>query len=63
MTEEFVAGSGPVAGLISRELEVARPLLTEWTNRYQHLVLAGQIGMERSVREFLAAVTTPAGRG
>jgi len=63
VTEEFVAGSGPVAGLISRELEVARPLLTEWTNRYQHLVLAGQIGMERSVREFLAALTAPTGRG
>lgn len=55
VTEEFVTGSGPVARLISRELEVARPLLTEWTNRYQHLVLAGRIGMEHSVSEFLAA--------
>ena len=55
VTEEFVTGSGPVARLISRELEVARPLLTEWTNRYQHLVLAGRIGMEQSVSEFLAA--------
>ena len=53
--EEFVAGSGPVARLISRELEVARPLLTEWTDRYQHQVLAGAIGMERSVSEFLGA--------
>ena len=55
VTDEFVVGSGPVARMISRELEVARPLLTEWTNRYQHLVLAGQISMERSVSEFLAA--------
>ena len=53
--EEFVAGSGPIARLISREIEVARPLLTQWTNRYQHLVLAGQTTMERSVSEFLVA--------
>ena len=55
VAEEFIAGSGPIARLISRELEIARPLLTEWTNRYQHLVLAGQITMDRSVSEFLAA--------
>ena len=52
--EEFVAGSGPFARLISRELEIARPLLTEWANRYHHLVLAGEITMDRSVSEFLA---------
>ena len=55
VADEFVTGSGPIARLISRELEIARPLLTEWTNRYQQLVLAGRITMDRSVSEFLAA--------
>ena len=53
VAEEFATGSGPIGRLISRELEIARPLLTQWTKRYQHLVLAGQLTMERSVTAFL----------
>ena len=53
-TEEFVAGSGPLARVISRELEIARPLLNEWTKRYQQPVLAGAMAMEQAVSEFLA---------
>lgn len=50
---EFVAGSGPLARLISRELEIARSLMNAWTKRYQQQVLAGQLSMEQAVDEFL----------
>ncbi len=58
VAEEFVAGSGPLARLISREFETARPLLNEWTKRYQQQVLAGQLTMEQTVTEFLESLET-----
>ena len=55
LADGFVAGSGPLARVISRELETARPLLAEWTRRYQRRVLDGELAMEQAVSEFLEA--------
>ncbi len=51
---EFIAGSGAVARIICRELEIARPLLAKWTNRFQQPIISGQISIDQAVTEFLA---------
>ena len=50
---EFVAGSGAVARIICRELEIAHPLLAKWTDRYQQPIMTCQISVAQSVTEFL----------
>jgi len=52
----FMEDSGPLAYLILNELRTAQSLLYQWTELYQPLVLAGEMTMEESVREFLTAV-------
>ena len=52
-SEEFVAGSGAIARIISRELEIAHPLLAKWGDRFEQPVLSGRIFVEQSVTEFL----------
>ncbi len=52
----FMEGSGPLAYLILNELRSAQSRLYQWTELYQPLVLAGEMTMEESVREFLTAV-------
>jgi putative phosphoesterase len=52
----FMEGSGPLAYLILNELRTAQSRLFQWTELYQPLVLAGEMTMEESVREFLTAV-------
>ena len=51
---QFVAGSGAVARIICRELELARPLLAKWTDRFQQPILSGELSVEQAVTEFLA---------
>ena len=51
---EFVAGSGAVAHIIRRELEIAHPLLAKWTYGFEAAILSGLISVEQSVTEFLA---------
>ena len=50
---EFVAGSGAVAHIIRRELEIAHPLLAKWTYRFEEPILSGRISVEQAVTEFL----------
>jgi len=52
----FLEDSGPLAFLILNELRTAQSRLYQWTELYQPLVLAGEMTMEESVREFLMAV-------
>lgn len=52
----FMEGSGPLAHLILDELRTAQSRLYQWTDLYQPLVLAGEMSMEESAREFLTTV-------
>ena len=51
---EFVTGSGAIAHIIRRELEIAHPLLAKWGSRFEQPILSGRISVEQSVTEFLA---------
>jgi predicted phosphodiesterase len=53
---DFMEGSGPLGELILDEFRVARSRLYQWTNTYQARVLAGQMSVARSVREYMAAL-------
>ena len=50
---EFIGGSGAVARIICRELEIAHPLLAKWTYCFEEPILSGRITVEHSVTEFL----------
>jgi len=50
----FFQEAGPLVRLVQFELRQARPMLGGWVNRYQSRALAGKIGMEESVVEFLS---------
>jgi len=54
---DFFEGSGPIADLILDELRTAQSRLFQWTAQYYDLLIAGEITMEQSTREFLAALT------
>ncbi len=47
--------AGPLARLMLVELRTAHSQLFQWTVRYEKAVLAGDISMEQSVREFSAS--------
>jgi putative phosphoesterase len=49
----FLADAGPLAQLTLVELRRAGGLIHRWATRYQNAVLAGEIGMEQSVKELL----------
>ncbi len=49
----FSQEAGPLVKLVQIELRQARSMLGGWVNRYQTRALAGKIGMEESVVEFL----------
>lgn len=49
----FLQEAGPLAQLMLVELRKARGLVYRWANQYQDAVLAGEIGMEASVRDIL----------
>lgn len=50
----FYEGSGPIAELILDELRTAQSRLFQWTAQYHDLILAGEITMAESTRDFLA---------
>jgi len=50
----FSQEAGPLVKLVQVELRQARGMLGGWVNRYQSRALAGKIGMEESVVEFLS---------
>jgi len=52
----FLSEAGPMAQLMLVELRRAGGLVYRWATRYQEAMLAGEIGMEASVRELLADV-------
>lgn len=54
-TTGFLAEAGPGALLTLVELRTARDAKTRWAQRYRQPILAGEISMAASVREFLAA--------
>jgi predicted phosphodiesterase len=45
--------SGPLAHLILTELRTGRPYLSQWSKAYEDRILAGELTMEQSIREFL----------
>lgn len=49
----FMTGSGALAPLILDEFRHARSHLYQWAQRYQARVLAGEISMEHSAREYM----------
>jgi putative phosphoesterase len=49
----FSQEGGPLVKLVQVELRQARAMLGGWVNRYQSRALAGKIGMEQSVIEFM----------
>jgi putative phosphoesterase len=49
----FMADAGALAPLIMDEFHTAQSRLYQWTEKYQAQVLAGEITLEESVREFL----------
>ena len=49
----FIAGGGPLARVMLRELQVASGLLYTFLQRYEPPVLAGEITLEDAVDEFL----------
>lgn len=51
----FLEGAGPLAQLMLVELRSARGLIFRWADKYQDAVLAGEICMERTVRELLTS--------
>jgi predicted phosphodiesterase len=51
---DFFEGSGPIADLILDELRTAHSRLFQWTAEYQASILAGEISMAESTRQFLA---------
>jgi len=50
----FSEEGGPLVRLVQIELRQARAMLGGWVHRYQSRALAGKIGMEESVVEFLS---------
>lgn len=52
----FFEGSGPLGALILDEFHTAQSRLYQWTETYRPLVLAGEMTMAQSAREFLAAI-------
>jgi predicted phosphodiesterase len=52
----FFEGSGPLGFLILDEFHTAQSRLYQWTELYRPLVLAGEMTMSESAREFLAAL-------
>lgn len=50
----FLEGAGPVARLIHREWQLARPVVRPWFRAELDRVLSGAISLERSVSGFLA---------
>lgn len=51
----FLAEGGPLAQLMLVELRRARGLIFRWADQYEKAVLAGEIGLEESVRNILLA--------
>jgi len=60
-TSGYFEHSGPVAALIFREFQSARPCLFTWMERYRAPVLAGEISVEQAVRLHLASLTPAPG--
>ncbi len=54
----FFEGSGPLGALILDEFHTAQSRLYQWTETYRPLVLAGEMTMTQSAREFLANIDT-----
>lgn len=50
---EFRQNGGPLVEIFLQEWLFARPMVNRWTERYEPLVVAGKIDLEKSVREFL----------
>lgn len=49
----FLADGGPMAALIKKEFDRARPMLSRWHREYEPLVSGGQLDMDDSVRDLL----------
>ena len=49
----FILEGGPMAEMILAELKLGWPQLLSWFKRYESNVLAGQISLEKAVKEFL----------
>lgn len=52
----FLAEGGPLTRILLVEWQEARVLMPHWIRRYQDAVLAGEIGLEASVTEFLDGI-------
>ncbi len=52
----FVDQGGPLARLIFEEWRLATMLMAHWNRRYRQAVLAGHIGLEKAVDDFLTAL-------
>lgn len=52
----FMRDSGPLAPVILDEFRIARSHLYQWTEWYQARILAGEMSVEASTREYLARV-------
>lgn len=49
----YLTGAGPAARLTFHELHTARDAVSRWSNVYMKPVLAGEIGLETAVSQFL----------
>jgi predicted phosphodiesterase len=54
----FMRDSGPIAALIYDEFRTAHPRLSSWMARYKDAVLAGELTVAESVRDYLALLAT-----
>lgn len=51
----YLADGGPIAELIYHEWRTALPVLAPWQRQYQAAVMAGEVGVETAVSDYLAA--------
>jgi putative phosphoesterase len=49
----FLYEGGPLAELVLAEMKLGWPQLNHWFRRYKRAVLAGEIGLDQAVRDFL----------
>ena len=55
----FSTGAGPLASIMLFEFHRSRPYIYGWRHAYEKAVLAGELTLEESVRNYLTKIDTP----